>query len=44
VRALALSPAERDRLVGRLRGIVEQEHSLDSLADKLMGHLRELAR
>jgi glycosyltransferase involved in cell wall biosynthesis len=43
VRALALSPAERDRLVRRLRGIVEHEHSLDSLADKLMGHLGELA-
>jgi glycosyltransferase involved in cell wall biosynthesis len=43
VRALGLSPTERDRLVRRLRGIVEQEHSLDSLADKLMGHLGELA-
>ena len=43
VRALGLSAAERDRLVRRLRGIVEQEHSLDSLADKLMGHLGELA-
>jgi glycosyltransferase involved in cell wall biosynthesis len=44
VQALGLPAAERDRLVRRLRGIVEQEHSLDSLADKLMGHLRELAR
>jgi glycosyltransferase involved in cell wall biosynthesis len=44
MRALGLSPAERDRLVRRLRGIVEREHSLDSLADKLMGHLGELAR
>jgi glycosyltransferase involved in cell wall biosynthesis len=44
MQALGLPPAERDRLVRRLREIVEQEHSLDSLADKLMGHLRELAR
>ena len=43
VRALGLSTAERSELVRRLRGIVEQEHSLDSLADKLMGHLGELA-
>jgi glycosyltransferase involved in cell wall biosynthesis len=43
VRALGLSPIERDRLVRRLRGIVEQEHRLDSLIEKLMGHLGELA-
>jgi glycosyltransferase involved in cell wall biosynthesis len=43
VRALALSTAERAELVRRLRTIVEQAHSLDSLADKLMSHLAELA-
>jgi glycosyltransferase involved in cell wall biosynthesis len=43
VRVLALSPAERTELARRLRRIVEQEHSLGSLTDKLVGHLRELA-
>jgi glycosyltransferase involved in cell wall biosynthesis len=44
VRALELSPAERADLVRRLRRIVEQEHSLSLLTDRLIGHLAELSR
>jgi glycosyltransferase involved in cell wall biosynthesis len=40
---LARPPDERARLAARLREVVEREHSLDSLADKLFSHLSELA-
>ena len=42
-RVLEQPPPERAALAERLRKIVESEHSLDSLSDKLMGHLSELA-
>ncbi len=42
VAARRLPPAEREELQTRLRGIVEAEHSLSALADKLMAELTEL--
>jgi glycosyltransferase involved in cell wall biosynthesis len=42
VAARRLPPAEREELRARLRGIVESEHSLDALADRLMAQLTEL--
>ena len=42
-RVLEQPPPERAALAERLRAIVESEHSLDALTDKLMGHLTELA-
>jgi glycosyltransferase involved in cell wall biosynthesis len=43
VRVVELSPSQRRELTRRLRGIVEEEHSLETLADRLMAHLTELA-
>jgi glycosyltransferase involved in cell wall biosynthesis len=43
VAALRLPPDERSELVRRLRTIVQDEHSLDALSDKLVAHLAELA-
>lgn len=43
VAARRLPPAEREELRARLRGIVETEHSLSTLADNLIAELSELA-
>jgi glycosyltransferase involved in cell wall biosynthesis len=42
-RAARLSPGERTELTDRLRRIVVAHHSLESLADRLVDHLRDLA-
>jgi glycosyltransferase involved in cell wall biosynthesis len=44
VSTLRREPEERADLRVRLRRIVAEEHSLSGLADRLMGHLGELAR
>jgi glycosyltransferase involved in cell wall biosynthesis len=41
--AASLPEREVEDLRRRLRALVEQDHGLDALADRLMGHLRELA-
>jgi glycosyltransferase involved in cell wall biosynthesis len=43
VAELRRGPDERADLVARLRGVVEDHHSLDALIDTLAGHLGELA-
>jgi glycosyltransferase involved in cell wall biosynthesis len=42
-RVLELTDGDRAEIAERLRRIVEEEHSLGSLIDRLMGHLTELA-
>jgi glycosyltransferase involved in cell wall biosynthesis len=41
--ALRRAPDDRRALVARLRRIVTEEHNLDTLADRLVAHLTELA-
>jgi glycosyltransferase involved in cell wall biosynthesis len=42
-RVLECTDGDRAELTRRLRGIVESEHSLSALADRLVGHLTELS-